>query len=227
MPNPSPSDRAILDSWHRNAAPWIDAVRGGMIASRKLVTDTAILQAILDCEPRTVIDLGCGEGWLGCELMQRGIDVTGVDAVPELIEAARSAGLTNTCLLSYEDIARGLLNQRADVVVCNFSLLGAQCVDDLIRSVPALLESGGTFIVQTLHPLMACGDQPYADGWRAGTWAGIDGAFHDAPPWYFRTLESWIALINASGLTLRGLREPVDPRSGKPASLVLIAQAAH
>ncbi|WP_205984547.1 hypothetical protein [Paraburkholderia sp. Ac-20340] len=27
MQNTSPSDRAILDSWHRNAAPWIDAVR--------------------------------------------------------------------------------------------------------------------------------------------------------------------------------------------------------
>ncbi|WP_321815387.1 MULTISPECIES: class I SAM-dependent methyltransferase [unclassified Paraburkholderia] len=226
MQNTSPSDRAILDSWHRNAAPWIDAVRGGLIASRKLATDAAIVQAILACAPRTVIDLGCGEGWLGCELMRRGIDVTGVDAVPELIEAARAAGLTNTRLLSYEDIARGQLAQRADVVVCNFSLLGAQCVDDLIRSVPSLLEDGGTFIVQTLHPLMTCGDQPYADGWRAGAWAGINGAFHDAPPWYFRTLESWIALIHAGNLTLRALREPVDPRSAKPASLMLIAQAA-
>ncbi|NIE66385.1 methyltransferase domain-containing protein [Burkholderia sp. Ax-1719] len=225
--DPVQNDREILAAWHRNAAPWIDAVRNGSIASRKLATDAAVLDAVLACQPRSVIDLGCGEGWLGCELMRRGIDVTGVDAVPALIEAARAAGLTQTRLLSYEDIAQGKLALRADVVVCNFSLLGAECVDDLLRTVPSLLEAQGTFIVQTLHPLMACGDQAYADGWRAGTWAGIDGAFHDAPPWYFRTLESWIALIQASGMTLRALREPVDPRSAKPASLLLVARAAH
>ncbi|WP_205194887.1 methyltransferase domain-containing protein [Burkholderia sp. Ax-1719] len=227
MIDPVQNDREILAAWHRNAAPWIDAVRNGSIASRKLATDAAVLDAVLACQPRSVIDLGCGEGWLGCELMRRGIDVTGVDAVPALIEAARAAGLTQTRLLSYEDIAQGKLALRADVVVCNFSLLGAECVDDLLRTVPSLLEAQGTFIVQTLHPLMACGDQAYADGWRAGTWAGIDGAFHDAPPWYFRTLESWIALIQASGMTLRALREPVDPRSAKPASLLLVARAAH
>jgi 2-polyprenyl-3-methyl-5-hydroxy-6-metoxy-1,4-benzoquinol methylase len=221
------NDREILAAWHRNAAPWIDAVRSGSIASRKLATDAAVLDAVLACQPRSVIDLGCGEGWLGCELMRRGIDVTGVDPVPALIEAARAAGLTQTRLLSYEDIAQGKLALRADVVVCNFSLLGAECVDDLLRTVPSLLKAQGTFIVQTLHPLMACGDQAYADGWRAGSWAGIDGAFHDAPPWYFRTLESWIASIHASGMTLRALREPVDPRSAKPASLLLVARAAH
>jgi 2-polyprenyl-3-methyl-5-hydroxy-6-metoxy-1,4-benzoquinol methylase len=227
MIDPVQNDREILAAWHRNAAPWIDAVRNGSIASRKLATDAAILDAVLACQPRSVIDLGCGEGWLGCELMRRGIDVTGVDAVPVLIEAARAAGLTQTRLLSYEDIAQGKLALRADVVVCNFSLLGAECVDDLLRTVPSLLNAQGTFIVQTLHPLMACGDQVYADGWRAGTWAGIDGEFYDAPPWYFRTLESWIALIQASGMTLRALREPVDPRSAKPASLLLVARAAH
>ncbi|WP_322045548.1 class I SAM-dependent methyltransferase [Paraburkholderia sp. J67] len=218
------SDRAILDAWQRNAAPWIDAVRGGAIASRKLATDAAVLDATLACKPHTVIDLGCGEGWLACELMRHGIDVTGVDAVPELIAAAQAAGLIHTRLLTYEDIARGLLELRANVVVCNFSLLGAGCVDDLLRTVPTLLEANGALIVQTLHPLMACGDHPYVDGWRAGSWVGIDGAFDDAPPWYFRTLESWIALFDASGLTLRALREPLDPRTGKPASVMFIAQ---
>jgi hypothetical protein len=29
-----------------------------------------------------------------------------------------------------------------------------------------LLNAGGTAIVQTLHPVIACGDAPYVDGWR-------------------------------------------------------------
>ncbi|RAR51358.1 methyltransferase family protein [Paraburkholderia unamae] len=218
------TDAAILASWQRNATPWIAAVRGGEIESRRLVTDGAVLDAVLARAPRSVIDLGCGEGWLALALARRGVAVTGVDAVPELVTAARAAGLADCRLLAYEQIARGELDCRADAVVCNFSLIGATCVDDLLHAVPTLLEPQGVLIVQTLHPLVACGDQPYANGWRSGSWAGFSRAFRDAPPWYFRTLESWIALIASSGLTLHAMREPLDPRSGKPASVLFVAQ---
>jgi len=48
----------------------------------RLVTDRAILDAVLACRPRTVMDLGGGEGWLALALQQNGIEVTAVDAVP-------------------------------------------------------------------------------------------------------------------------------------------------
>jgi 2-polyprenyl-3-methyl-5-hydroxy-6-metoxy-1,4-benzoquinol methylase len=217
------SDSKIVDSWKRNAAPWVNAVRAQEIESRRLVTDRAILDAILACEPETVIDLGCGEGWLALALMQKGMDVTAVDVVPALVHAAKQAGVVDSRVLSYEEIAAGRLELRADVVVCNFSLLGKESVDCLLRTVPALLEPDGALIVQTLHPLVACGDLPYVDGWRAGSWAGFSDAFSDAPPWYFRTLHSWLELLRVSGLTLRELQEPLDPRTGKPASVIFRA----
>jgi 2-polyprenyl-3-methyl-5-hydroxy-6-metoxy-1,4-benzoquinol methylase len=218
------TDEVILASWRRNATPWIAAVRNAEIESRRLVTDRAVLEAVLAHNPRTAIDLGCGEGWLALALAKHGVAVTGVDAVPELVESARSSGLDDCRLLAYEAIAAGKLDCRADVVVCNFSLLGKESVDGLMRAVPTLLEPAGVLIVQTLHPLMACGDLPYADGWRAGSWAGFSEAFREAPPWYFRTLASWIALFEASGLVLRELREPLHPHTGKPASVLFVAQ---
>jgi hypothetical protein len=36
--------------------------------------------------------------------------------------------------------------------------------------------AGGYLIVQTLHPLAACGDNPYRDGWSAGNWLGFGAA---------------------------------------------------
>ncbi|WP_254074095.1 hypothetical protein [Burkholderia sp. S171] len=54
------SDGKIIEAWKRNAAPWTNAVRGGEIESRRLVTDRAILDAVLGCSPERVIDLGCG-----------------------------------------------------------------------------------------------------------------------------------------------------------------------
>ena len=82
------SDSKIIDSWQHNASPWTKAVRDGEIASRRLVTDQAIVNAVLACEPDTVIDLGCGEGWLALLLQQHGIDVTAVDVVSALVRAA-------------------------------------------------------------------------------------------------------------------------------------------
>src|SRR5476649_1337002 len=217
------SDGKRVEAWKRDASPGTDAVRAGEMESRRLVTDRAILDAVLACKPQTVIDLGCGEGWLALAIQQNGIEVTAMDAVPALALAAKQAGVVDSRVMSYEEIAEGQLKLSADVVVCNFSLLGKESVDGLLRAIPMLLKPDGALIVQTLHPLVSCGDLPYIDGWRAGSWAGFSAEFSDAPPWYFRTLGTWLELIRTSGLTLHALHEPVDPRTGRPASVVFRA----
>jgi 2-polyprenyl-3-methyl-5-hydroxy-6-metoxy-1,4-benzoquinol methylase len=218
------SDGKIIESWNHNASPWMKAVHGGEIESRRLVTDQAVLDAVLGCKPSTVVDLGCGEGWLALALQRNGIDVTAIDVVPELVLAATKAGVVDGRVLSYEAIVAGQLQLTADVVVCNFSLLGKESVEGLMGVIPTLLEPDGSLIVQTLHPVVACGELPYVDGWRTGSWAGFGNAFTDAPPWYFRTLQTWLELIRTGGLIVREMREPLHPVTGKPASVIFRAQ---
>jgi 2-polyprenyl-3-methyl-5-hydroxy-6-metoxy-1,4-benzoquinol methylase len=213
-------DTKIIDSWGKNTAPWVAAVRNGEIASRTLATNQAIVDAVRSLSPATGLDIGCGEGWLVRAL--DGVSMLGVDVVPGLVEAARRAGGGEFRVMSYEEIARGGLNLAVDVAVCNFSLIGDESVAGLFRAAPTYLKPGGTLVVQTMHPLMACGDAPYVDGWREGSWAGFNAGFTDPPPWYFRTLSSWIRLFGDNGLRLRELREPLHPDTGKPASLILM-----
>jgi hypothetical protein len=40
------SDQKIIDSWHKNATPWIVAIQDRQIESRNLVTDAAIVSAV-------------------------------------------------------------------------------------------------------------------------------------------------------------------------------------
>jgi 2-polyprenyl-3-methyl-5-hydroxy-6-metoxy-1,4-benzoquinol methylase len=219
-------DAAILTAWLRNAAPWEAAVRERRIESRRLITDQAIVAAVKDVAPHRVLDLGCGEGWLARALTAEGMAVTGVDAVPGLIDAARRQGGGPFHVVAYEQLAAGVPGGPFDAVVCNFALLGERSVEQVFAALPSLLASGGRCIVQTLHPLVACGDGPYRDGWREGSWAGIDGDFTEAPPWYFRTLESWVALFARHGLVLEGLREPLHPTTQRPVSVILAGRAA-
>jgi SAM-dependent methyltransferase len=216
------TDQRIVESWSRNSDPWVAAVRGKEIASRALVTDAAIVEAVRSCAPRTGVDLGCGEGWLVRALPE--VRMVGVDAIAGLVDAAQVSGGGEFRVMSYEEIAAGKLALASDVAICNFSLIGEASTADLLRAAPTYLRPGGTLIVQTVHPLAACGDVPYVDGWREGSWAGFSSDFTDAPPWYFRTLASWVSLFIDSGLRLTSLREPVHPETGKPVSLILMGQ---
>lgn len=216
------TDASVVDAWSRNAAPWITAVRGREIASRALVTDAAIVEAVRARAPRTGVDLGCGEGWLVRALA--GVEMVGVDAIPGLVEAARAAGGGDFRVMSYEQIAAGGLQRAFDIAICNFSLIGNEAVSGLVRAAPTYLRPGGTLVVQTVHPAASCGDAPYVDGWREGSWAGFSSDFADAPPWYFRTLGSWVALFTDNGLRLIEVREPVHPETGKPVSLILVGE---
>ncbi|OOG48769.1 SAM-dependent methyltransferase [Rhodanobacter sp. C01] len=218
------SDAKIVDSWGRNAAPWAAAVRRRQIESRRLVTDRAIVEATLSRSPRSVLDLGCGEGWLVRELTAAGIEAIGIDAIPALVEQARQAGGGDFRVMTYEDVAAGKFDTSVDAVVCNFALLGNESVAGLFGAVRSLLNPRGNLLIQTLHPLAACGDAPYQDGWRAGSWTGFNTDFSDPAPWYFRTLESWVGLFAGHGLRLLELREPLHPQTQKPASVIFIAQ---
>jgi len=215
----------ILRTWRCNAAPWTEAVRERRIASRREVTDAAIVDAVMNRAPRTVLDVGCGEGWLARALAQRDVSVLGVDVVPELVAAAQRAGGGEFRVLPYEALTPEAVGTRADVAVCNFSLLGETSVQAVFAAVPRLLTAGGAFIVQTLHPLAACGDAPYRDGWREGSWAGFGPEFSDPAPWYFRTLESWEALFAANGMRIVEFREPTYPESGGAVSAIFVAVA--
>lgn len=119
----------------------------------------------------------------------------------------------------------GLGGRRFDAVVINFALFGEDSVPKLLRRIPDLMKPDGRLVIQTLHPVVANGDQIYADGWRKGSWAGFSDAFTDPAPWYFRTLGTWVTMIGASGLAIDEMREPVDPQTGKPASVIFIAKA--
>ena len=83
------NEKKIIESWTANAANWIDIIDNNGIESRRLITNKAIVDAVCVNKPTTALDVGCGEGWLAKELYDKGIEVTGVDVIPELIRGQR------------------------------------------------------------------------------------------------------------------------------------------
>ena len=232
MSSQDSEEQEIIESWHSNAAPWARAIRAASIASRKWVTDQAIVDAVSSVSCTRILDLGCGEGWLARSLCGRGMRATGVDVVPELIAYAAAmpcagpSGSVAFYVQDYESIAnRKWRCGPFDAAVCNFSLLGRESVDSLIAALPSYLDDPGYLVIQTLHPVAACGEWPYQDGWREGSWVGFSNEFNNPAPWYFRTLETWDLLFRRCGFDILECREPKAAGAVTPASVIWICKA--
>ena len=218
------SDKDIVDSWSDNAKPWITAIRENEIESRIQITNKAIVDVILQKSPKTVLDIGCGEGWLARELNKTGINVLGIDAIPELVAAATEEGGGIFKVTSYDELIEGAIKEKFDIIVCNFSLLGKESVNNIFKYISCLLNNGGFFIVQTIHPVTACSDSKYIDGWREGSWAGFNHSFTNPAPWYFRTIETWKNLFLHNGFLLNKIIEPLNKATNKATSVIFIGQ---
>lgn len=223
-----PLSSRLAASWVDNAEAWTTAVRSGAIPSRRAGTDQAIVDAIAMCPPGPLVDIGCGEGWLARAIAAQGREVLGVDASLPLVQAARQSAMPTG--LRYEQASYLELAQRAhalggpfSVAVCNFALLDDQLTEAL-TSIRSVLAPRGVLLVQTVHPLTACGRGAYRNEWREETFDAFGGRFPSTMPWYFRTVASWIDDVQRAGFVLESLAEPMATDGVMPLSLLIRAQ---
>jgi len=223
IPDEDPTE-ALKRSWDQNADAWTAIVRRGQIPSRSAGTDRAIVDAVTRLDPRRVVDVGCGEGWLVRRLVDElGCDVAGVDGSAALIASAKAAHEDgNYSVLSYETLSSqpDKLQGPYDVAICNFALFGRE-LTPILSTLRDCLSPGGSVLIQTLHPCFSRGSNNYADGWREESFSSFAHGDWEPMPWYFRTLESWHLEIQAAGLRLSACHEPSHAEIREPLSLIL------
>jgi len=220
-----PASNQILLSWVANADNWIATIDNAELESRTLVTNQAIVSAIAAIHPQTILDIGCGEGWLSRALRAKGMQAWGVDAVAALVENAIAKDGHFYETASYSELAAGkkLMHPLFDAAVINFALIDKEETALLIASLPAYLVKNGFLFIQTLHPLTVAAATEYTSGWKDGSWNGMKRNFEQPYQWYFRTLEDWMALFTTKYHVV-AIKEPVHPETKKPMSVIFILQ---
>ncbi len=168
-----------------------------------------------------ILDLGCGDGRLGRNVLDRGAaSYFGVDGSPKMVALAKENLFGSAAQVLREDIRAWTYPQEAfEVVLSRLALHYIEDLDGVLREIRGCLIPGGRFIFSVEHPVLTSCDKALPPGTIRQDWI-VDNYFntgHRVTRWmgelvvkYHRTVEDYFVSLQKAGFVIEQLRE------GKP-----------
>ena len=158
-----------------------------------------ILRLAGELRGRAVLDAGCGDGTLVRALAGRGATVTGVDADPAMLAAAR-ARAPEAAFVQGRVERLGLADASFDVVVAVTVLCFVPDPESAIRELARVLRTGGRLVIGELGRWNAWAAIRRVRGWRGSpTWRAA----------HFRTAAQLRTLAEQAGVGVEVVRGAV------------------
>ncbi len=168
----------------------------------------------------TVLDLGCGFGWLCRWAREQGsASVLGIDVSEKMLARAREATRDPAIAYTRADMEHMELPAASfDLVYSSLALHYVKKLDRLIAIVHRALVSGGSFVFSVEHPIFTAPSEPRWSTNSTGTkiWP-VDGYLDEGPrrtDWLtagvikqHRTLATYIKMLLRVGFELRHVEE--------------------
>lgn len=216
------------DTYATNAMFWLRIIRETLDRYRTELTDAAVLSALGPVTGQTVLDAGCGEGYLSRELANRGAIVTGLDASSSLLAAARDERDRLGLNIDHYVASLGAIPERDstfDAIVCNHVLNDVENPPAILTELGRVTKPGGRLALLMLHPCFytahaeynATGAIPVAEYFGTRTIEErltVAGLLSPDPfRMTFHPLEQYVSAIVDSGYVITGLSEPHPTRA--------------
>jgi 2-polyprenyl-3-methyl-5-hydroxy-6-metoxy-1,4-benzoquinol methylase len=204
--------------WSRVAAEWIAFARApnhdAFWAFRRE------LASFIGRGDGEALDVGCGEGRVARELRALGYTVTAVDAVDTLVVAAADVGSAHHYAIT--DAAELPFGKGTfDLVVAYNVLMDVVDVPAAVKEMRRVLRPGGELVISIVHPFTdrgrISGSGPSAHLVIGGTYFGRqhfqgqeerNGLRMHFAGWS-QPLEAYAAALEAAGLAITSIREPI------------------
>jgi len=172
-------------AWDDNAEAWIAWARAPGHDSYWRFHRDAFLP-LVPPPGRLTLDVGCGEGRLGRDLVGLGHRVIGLDASPTMARAAADHDESSGAVVVADAAALPVGNDSVDGVVAFMSLQDVDAMEAAVAEVARVVVRGGWLVMAITHPLNTAGH--FADGADGAAGTGDDGD-DGAPP--FVVAGSW------------------------------------
>lgn len=150
------------NGWASSAAAWITRSAEGGDFSRQYVLDTPMMARAKAAGAQEVLDVGCGEGRFCRMLGDVGMQTTGLDPVPAMLDAARAQDTAGNYVQGYAE-ALPFADQSFDLVFSYLALIDIDDAQAAIAEMARVLRPGGRVLVANLTSFTTSGA---AMGWR-------------------------------------------------------------
>ena len=208
------------EMWNSVAADWQIQVGDEGDSNRRLNSDPVLWAFAGDVAGLSVLDAGCGTGYLSRKLADKGALVTGLDFSEKMIEIALAK---NPQIDFREDSCselRTIDDELYDLVVSNYVLMDTPDLRETMEAFSRVLKTGGMAILIFSHPCFPQGQAtisedgevtyrwhvPYFQQSRLTDppWAHFTSDFI----WFHRPLSDYWKAFAAAGFSVVGFEEP-------------------
>lgn len=180
-----------------------------------------IVELLGDINGKSILDLGCGDGSFGKELIQNGaFEYVGLEGSEKMVDAANTNLRNIKGKVIMDTMESYPYPEKAyDIVTSRFAIHYVSDINQLFRSVHKCLKDDGRFVFSVQHPLTTSSFLSKQSGEKRESWI-VDNYFIDGEreePWidhlvvkFHRTIEQYFTALRNEGFTILDLRE------GKP-----------
>ncbi len=225
------SEEQISRAWDKVAEEWTTRYDEYGDINRRCIVDPTIFRLIGSVAGLSILDAGCGNGYLCRLLAKKGARIVGVDISERLVEIAKQKENEAPLGIAYH---KGSLcnlsmfkDETFDVVVSNLVLMDLPDLEKAVQELKRVLKKGGKLIFSIMHP---CFSSPPVRGYvrvpqdsdRKEDWLywkvdryfdrslEIWGRIDWSPVYsYHRPLSDYMNALMRSGFTLTHFEEPV------------------
>ena len=142
--------------WDAAAERYEERLVDGSFWKQDLILWPAVLGLLGDINKRSVVDAGCGPGFLSVQLADRGAHVTAIDGSAEMVALARKrvSAQSKQIEVLHADLCDHLPLPKAafDAVVCNTVLMDIPTIDTALREFHRVLKPSGCLVFSITHP---------------------------------------------------------------------------
>ncbi len=230
-------EERIREQWETNAEAFSGLIDGNGTPHHRSILNPCVERLLGDVKGRTLLDVGCGEGYLARYYAKKGAIVTAIDLSQRLIETAEQLSIIDGIEIDYrvDSVCRmeSVPEAEFDIVLCNLVLLNIPCLDDAIKEIHRVLKLDGVLVFSIVHPAFnfygpgswQMGEKDPVTNRREGVffkvdryfeeveyeryWKTKDGESFPVPISFFhRTLSTYINSLLGAGFCLVEFAEP-------------------
>jgi SAM-dependent methyltransferase len=175
---PTPKRPATKDQvrrlWDKKALEWNAGIGKDGDQNRRLNSDPVLWKMLGPVRNKSVLDAGCGTGYLSLKMAAKGARVLGVDHSPAMIKVAeqraQDASSRARFLVSSLDSLLGQKSKTFDLAVSNYVLMDLRNLEGAVAEIRRVLKPGGHWICIVLHPCFDHGMKRLKGGGVRYTW---------------------------------------------------------